>query len=102
MTDAAVTAILHTPPVALAAGSLTIVAFVVGLFVVVAYGSYTVKGSGISMTPYRRDSGPAESPNSVSHDITQDVRDWERGTEGHHGDGRRRAATGESDSQERR
>ena len=54
------------------------------------------------MTPYRRDSGPAEAPNSVSHDITQDVRDWERGTEGHHGDGRRRAATGESDSQERR
>lgn len=96
MTDASVTATLQAPPIALAGGSLIFLVFLV-VFFVVAYGYYTVKGSGISMTPYRRDDGPPQSPDSLSHDITQDVRNWERGTAGHHG--HRRAATGESESE---
>lgn len=97
MTDASLTATLQAPPLALAGGSLIFLVFLVVFFLVVAYGYYTVKGSGISMTPYRRDDGPPESPDSLSHDITQDVRNWERGTAGHHG--HRRAATGESESE---
>ena len=69
---------------ALAGGSLIFVAVVVTLFIAVAYGYYTRTGSGISQTPYRRPDGPPESPSELAHDTTQDVRNWERGTEGHH------------------
>jgi thioredoxin family protein len=71
-------------PFALAGGSLIFIAFAVLLFFAVVYGYYTRTGSGISQTPYRRPHGPPESPSELAHDTTQEVRDWERGTEGHH------------------
>ena len=76
---------LVAPPLALAGGSLIFAIFLVVLFFAVVYGYYTVRGSGISLTPYRRDDGPPEAPSEVAHDITQDVRNWARGTAGHHG-----------------
>jgi protein-disulfide isomerase len=72
-------------PFALAGGSLIFVIVLVVLFLAVAFGYYTVRGSGISLTPYRRSGGPPESPPELTHDITQEVGNWERGTAGHHG-----------------
>ncbi len=71
-------------PFALAGGSLIFIAVVVVLFLAVAYGYYTRTGSGISQTPYRSPDGPPESPSELAHDTTQDLRNWERGTAGHH------------------
>jgi hypothetical protein len=62
------------------AGSL-----VVGWFVF-AYSWYTRVGSAINQHPYGdidHNSGP-ETPSELSHDITQDVRNWDRGVAGHH------------------
>jgi protein-disulfide isomerase len=73
------------PPLALAGGWWIFVIFVIAFVFVIAFGYYTVRGSGISLTPYRRSGGPPESPPELAHDITQDVRNWERGTAGHHG-----------------
>src|SRR5260370_29250976 len=70
---------------ALAGGSLIFLIVIVVLVLAVAFGYYTVKGSGISLTPYRRSGGPPESPPQITHDITQEVGNWERGTAGHHG-----------------
>jgi hypothetical protein len=67
MIDAAIDAV----PAAFAAGSLTILVFSVGLVIASAYALYTRKGGGISMNPYRRDVGPPESPDSLTHDTTQ-------------------------------
>jgi protein-disulfide isomerase len=78
-------------PFALAGGSWIFIAVVVGLFFAVVYGYYTRRGSGINQTPYRRPDGPPESPSELAHDTTQEVRDWARGTAGHHR--RRPAAT---------
>ena len=77
--------LLVSPPFALAAGWWIFVIAVVVVFFAVVFGYYTVRGSGISLTPYRQESGPPESPPEIAHDITQDVRNWERGTAGHHG-----------------
>jgi Thioredoxin len=74
---------LRAPPLALAHGSLIFLAFAIVLLFAVVFGYYTVKGSGISQTPYRHDNGPPESPSELAHDITQNVRNWERGTAGH-------------------
>jgi len=71
-------------PFAVAGGSLIFLAVVVGLFFAMVYGYYTRRGSGISQTPYRRPDAPPESPSELAHDTTQDIRHWERGTEGHH------------------
>jgi protein-disulfide isomerase len=76
---------LVPPPLALAGGWWIFLIFVVAFVFVIAFGYYTVRGSGISLTPYRRSGGPPESPPELAHDITQDVRNWERGTAGHHG-----------------
>jgi protein-disulfide isomerase len=76
---------LAQPPLALAGGSLIFLIVVVVIVLAVAFGYYTVRGSGISLTPYRRSDGPPESPPEIAHDITQDVRNWERGTAGPHG-----------------
>lgn len=70
----------------LAGGWWIFLIFVVVFFFAVVFGYYTVKGSGISLTPYRRADGPPESPPEIAHDLlTQDVRNWQRGTEGHRG-----------------
>ena len=69
---------------ALAGGSLIFAVFVVVLFFVVVYGYYTRRGSGINQRPYRRPDAPPESPSELAHDVTQDLRRWERGTAGHH------------------
>jgi hypothetical protein len=71
-------------PLALAGGTWIFVAVVVALFFIVAYSYYTRTGSGISQTPYRRPDAPPESPSELAHDTTQNLRNWERGTEGHH------------------
>src|SRR5436305_1404854 len=76
---------LMAPPYALAGGTWIFVGFLIVLFFVVAFSYYTRTGSGISQTPYRRPDGPPEAPSELAHDtLTQDVRSWERGTEGHH------------------
>ena len=76
---------LRAPPLALAGGSLIFLIFVIVFFFVLVFGYYTRRGSGINQTPYRREDGPPESPSELAHDITQDVRNWERGTAGSHG-----------------
>jgi hypothetical protein len=77
-------AALPTPPLALAGGTWIFGAFVVVLFLVLVYGYYTRRGSGISQTPYRRPDAPPESPSELSHDRVSEVRNWQRGTAGHH------------------
>jgi protein-disulfide isomerase len=71
-------------PFALAGGSWIFLAVVVALFFAFVYSYYTRRGSGISQTPYRNPSGPPETPSELAHDTTQEVRNWERGTAGHH------------------
>jgi Thioredoxin len=71
-------------PLAVAGGAWIFVAIVVAVFLIVVYSYYTRTGSGISQTPYRDPRGPPESPSELAHDRTQDVRNWERGTAGHH------------------
>src|SRR5436305_14779176 len=77
-------ATIPAPPFALAGGWWIFLIFVLGFFFAVAFGYYTVRGSGINLRPYRRAGGPPESPPQIAHDITADVRNWQRGTEGHH------------------
>jgi protein-disulfide isomerase len=89
MPSEAVTALagkLTAPPLALVAGWWIFLIVVVLIFVAVVYGYYTVRGSGISQTPYNDPTGPPGSPSELAHDITQDVGNWERGTDS----GRRR------------
>src|SRR5260370_330947 len=62
---------------ALAGGSLIFLIVIVVLVLAVAFGYYTVRGSGISLTPYRRSGGPPESPPQITPDITQEVRNWD-------------------------
>jgi hypothetical protein len=57
---------------------------VVSVFVL-AFGLYTRKGSGINQHPYAdldHNSG-RETPSELAHDITQDVKNWDRGVAGH-------------------
>ena len=75
---------LPAPPLALAGGSLIFAGFVVVLFVVLIFGYYTRRGSGISQTPYRRSDAPPESPSELAHDRIAEVRNWQRGTAGQH------------------
>lgn len=84
-------ATIPAPPFALAGGWWIFFIFVIVFLFAVIYGYYTVRGSGINLRPYRRAGGPPESPPQVGHDITSDVRNWERGTEGHHRRSRRGA-----------
>ena len=71
-------------PFALAGGTLIFTAVIVVFFFAVVFGYYTRRGSGISQTPYRHPDAPPEAPSELAHDVTQNLRDWERGTEGHH------------------
>jgi Thioredoxin len=77
-------ATIPPPPVALASGWWIFLIFVFVFLFAVIFGYYTVRGSGINLRPYRRAGEPPESPPQIAHDITSDVRNWERGTEGHH------------------
>src|SRR5205807_5157878 len=84
MQSQAVTAIagkLSAPPLALATGWWIFLIVIILVVLAIAYGYYTVWGSGISQTPYRDPTGPPESPSELGHDITQDVGNWERGTD---------------------
>jgi hypothetical protein len=72
--------------VALAGGTLILAGFGVVGFFVFAYSWYTRVGSGINQHPYGdvdHNSG-RETPSELAHDITQDVRNWDRGVAGHH------------------
>ncbi|MFZ0039671.1 MAG: thioredoxin domain-containing protein [Solirubrobacteraceae bacterium] len=71
-------------PFALAGGSWILLAAMVVVFFAVAFGYYTRRGSGINQTPYRRPGGPPETPSELAHDTTQELRNWDRGTGGHH------------------
>jgi protein-disulfide isomerase len=77
-------ATIPSPPFALAGGWWIFLIFVFGFLFAVIFGYYTVRGSGINLRPYRRAGEAPESPPQIAHDITSDVRNWERGTEGHH------------------
>jgi hypothetical protein len=82
---------LSAAPPAVAGGTWIFVAVVAGLFLVVVFGYYTRTGSGISQRPYRRPDGPSESPSELAHDTTQNLQNWQRGTEGHYRSHRRDA-----------
>ncbi len=72
-------------PFALAGGTLIFTAVIVLFFFAFVFGYYTRRGSGISQTPYRHPDAPPEAPSELAHDVThQNVREWQRGTEGHH------------------
>jgi protein-disulfide isomerase len=77
-------ATIPPPPFALAGGWWIFLIFVIGFLFAVIFGYYTVRGSGINLRPYRRAGEAPESPPQIAHDITSDVRNWQRGTEGHH------------------
>jgi hypothetical protein len=71
---------------ALAGGTWIFVGVLVVGFFVVAFSYYTRTGSAINQHPYGdidHDSGP-ESPSQLAHDITSDIRNWDRGVEGRH------------------
>jgi protein-disulfide isomerase len=76
---------LPVPAFTFAGGSLIFLGFLAAFFFALVFGYYTRKGSGISQRPYRRPDAPSESPSQLAHDITQEVRKWERGTGGHRG-----------------
>ena len=70
----------------LAGGFWIFAGFVVLWVFVVAYGYYTRRGSGINQHPYAdldHNSGP-ESPSQLAHDVSQDVKNWDRGVDGRH------------------
>ncbi len=59
--------------------------FLVAWFFVVAYSYYTREGSAINQHPYAdldHNSGH-ETPSELGHDVTQDVRNWDRGVGRH-------------------
>jgi hypothetical protein len=71
-------------------GSFIFLGILVVSIVVLGFSLYSRRGSGISQQPYGdidHSSGP-ESPSGFT-DVTEDVRDWDRGTAGHHGHSRR-------------
>ena len=74
-------ATIPVPPFALAGGWWIFLIVVIVLFFAVVFGYYTVGGSGINLRPYRRPGESGESPPQIAHDITADVRNWQRGTE---------------------
>jgi hypothetical protein len=68
---------------ALAGGSLIFVGVLVAGFFVFAYSWYTRRGSAINQHPYAdldHNSG-RETPSELAHDITQDVKNWDRGSD---------------------
>jgi protein-disulfide isomerase len=73
-------------PLALAGGWWIFLIVIVAIVLVIAFGYYTVWGSGIHQRPYRRPGEAPETPSELAHDITQEVGNWERGTDS----GRRR------------
>jgi hypothetical protein len=73
--------------VTLAGGSFIFIGFAVVWFFAVSYSYYTRGGSAINQHPYAdldHNSG-RETPSELAHDITQDVRNWDRGVAGRHG-----------------
>ena len=75
-----------TIPFALVGGTLILTGFLVVGFFVFAYSWYTRAGSAINQHPYAdldHNSGP-ETPPELAHDITQDIRNWDRGVGGRH------------------
>ncbi len=68
--------------IALAGGTGIFAAILVAGFFVFTFGWYTRAGSAINQHPYAdldHNSGH-EHPSELAHDITQDVRNWQRGT----------------------
>jgi hypothetical protein len=83
----AMQAVITIPFALLAHGTLIIIGFLVVGFFAFAYSWYTRRGSAINQHPYAdldHNSG-RETPSELAHDITQDVRNWDRGVTGHHG-----------------
>lgn len=70
-----------------AEGSLIFGILLIVGFLVLAYGLYSRRGSGISQQPYGdidHGSGP-EMPSELASDATEEIRNLGRGTAGHHG-----------------
>ena len=78
----------------LTGGSLVFGAFLIVSLVILAYSLYTRSGSGINQHPYADldHSSGHETPSELTHDITGDVRNWDRGVAGHHGNRHSRGA----------
>jgi hypothetical protein len=76
-------AVLTIPfALAVAGGTLIFAGFLVLGFVVFAFSWYTRRGSAINQHPYGdidNNSGP-ETPSQLAHDVTVDLRNWDRGT----------------------
>jgi hypothetical protein len=69
---------------ALAGGTWIVAGVLVAGFFGFVFSYYTRTGSGISQHPYGdidHNSGP-ETPSELAHDMTQDVRNWDRGVAG--------------------
>jgi uncharacterized iron-regulated membrane protein len=66
----------------LAGGSWIFLTVVVVLFFAVVFGYYTRRGSAINLRPWHERGSSAEGqPPSLTHDESQDVRNWTRGTQ---------------------
>ena len=71
---------------ALAGGSFVFLGVMIVGFFAFAFSYYTRRGSGINQHPYGdidHNSGP-ERPSELHHDVTQDIRNWDRGVAGRH------------------
>src|SRR3712207_5499678 len=65
----------------LAGGSWIFLGFLVVMFLGVVWGYYSRSGSDIGMRPFR-DRGDTDP--TAMRDVSQDVRNWSRGTQGRH------------------
>jgi hypothetical protein len=68
----------------LAGGAFIFLAFMIVMFFAVAWSYFTVKGSGISETPYGKiysgAPGAGRKPAASGHDDRVVMREWSRGT----------------------
>jgi hypothetical protein len=68
--------------VTLAGGSWIFGLFLVVMFFAFGWSYYTRRGSGINLRPWHERGSSAEGhPPSLSHDVSEDVRNWTRGTQ---------------------
>jgi hypothetical protein len=67
--------------VTMGGGSWIFVIFLVVMFFAFGWSYYTRRGSGINLRPWHERGSSAEgNPPSLSHDQSEDVRNWTRGT----------------------
>jgi hypothetical protein len=73
---------MMVPAVMLAGGTWIFGLFLVVMFFAFGWSYYTRRGSGINLRPWHERGTSAEGhPPSLSHDESEDVRNWTRGTQ---------------------